>query len=230
MKMSLKKSTVQEHLLKTLQPHLHPQWRGQLQQQSPWQIYEKRAAKHEFLRCMFPMDALIWLGRVHQSGQQKYSKQFRRVYDWLQRPLLPARCAAGIFLPGGYARSIANIKSAPFIVVESDDLLGRSPLTSSEREANKAWSYALIQYLVEAWGLSLRAVIDTGNKSLHAWFDRPNQHTLNCIIHLAESHHIDKQILLYGHAAPLRMPGCIHEKTKQPAELLYLKSYSQITH
>ena len=219
---------LQRHLEQTLQPYHSRDWREQLDQETPWKFHPANQ-RRDFVRCMFYPGDNIWMGGVYDSGKPKHAANFKPAHDQLDMDYQPSRCAAGLFRKDSYQRSQTNVTRTPFVVIESDCMNGYKPVTDSEKERNKASSFALIQYLRDKWGMNLRAVIDSGNKSLHAWFDRPDQHTLDCIIHMAASHQIDEGLLLNCSFSPLRMPGCIHASTNKPAQLLYLKSYSQCT-
>jgi len=212
---------------KRLRPYRRTDWRDHLATSSPWKVYETSSARHEFLRCLFGMLDRVWLGGIYDSGKPHHAPNFKQVYEWMSVPMLPSRCAAGTFKKGSHQRSQGNVRTNPLIVIESDNMQGFNPATPSEKEANKASSFALIQYLRDKWKLNLRAVVDTGNKSLHAWFDHPSSHIMDCLIDMAWSHHIDEGLLTHCQALPLRMPGCIHEKTNIRAELLYLNHNQQ---
>ena len=220
---------LQRHLEQTLQPYRLQHWREQLDQETPWK-FRSGHQRREFIRCMFYPGDRIWMGNVYDSGQPHHCANFKAAYEWLDMDSPPSRCAAGVFRKGSYHRSRDNVLNSPFIVIESDCMNGYKPVTDSEKERNKASSFALIQYLRDKWEMNLRAVIDTGNKSLHAWFDRPSQHVMDCLVHMAQSHNIDEGLVLHCQNSPLRMPNCIHASTNKPAQLLYLKSYSQCTY
>ena len=85
---------------------------------------------------------------------------------------------------------------------------------------------ALFSFLRNEFHLSLRAVIDTGGKSLHGWFDHPTPRATAGLTRLAEGLAIDTNVLANAAAFPLRLPGCLHTTTGQRARLLYLKPIS----
>jgi hypothetical protein len=162
------------------------------------------------------------MGQPYESGKEKHRANFKTCREWLSSDYLPSRIAAGHFKPGSFSRSEENLEDSSFLIVESDDLIGKKPTDAGERNENKSLSYALAGYCQKELGLHLRAVIDTGNKSLHLWFDRPPPNALAAVRTLAAGLRIDTGLLDSCATAPLRMPGCIHEKTKLPATLLYL--------
>ena len=176
---------------------------------------------HDFIISLYQLDDILWLGGQYDSGEEKHRANFRTCAEWLELTELPPRIAPATFHAGSFSRSSINVKTSPFIIIESDDLVGHKPVTLEDRERNKALSHALIGYAQHELGLTLRAVIDTGNKSLHAWFDRPPPSELDAIKKMAAGLRIDLSALDQGHS-PFRMPGCTHDKTNQPARLLYL--------
>jgi hypothetical protein len=162
------------------------------------------------------------MGTPFDTGREKHRENFRTTQEWIEADSLPPRIAAGAFRPGSFSRSKENLDRSSFLIIESDDLIGKKPTNANERNENKALSYALAGYCQQELGLHLRAVIDTGNKSLHLWFDRPPLKALEAVRILAPGLRIDTVLLDSCATAPLRMPGCIHEKTQLPATLLYL--------
>lgn len=176
-----------------------------------------------FLTAFFARGDVVWLGEIHDSGRAEHAEHFRTVGAWMRCDTRPAsRTCAATFQAGSFARTAEAIERVPFIVIEADEppALGRKPETPAEIEACRAWNRAVIRWLAEAAGLPLRAVIDTGNKSLHAWFDHPGENTLADLATVAEPLGIDR--LVTRAAQPLRLPGAIHEKTGRPAEILFL--------
>lgn len=74
--------------------------------------------------------------------------------------------------------------------------------------------------------MNLRAVIDTGGKSLHGWFDRPSPEGIDALKTLLHGLAIDAAVFDRCSSNPLRAPGCQHEGTGKIAQLLYLKPIS----
>ena len=209
-------------LLRKLQPYLSKDWRADLYHSSPIWTETPEESMSAFVSNLFSPEATIWMGEPYDSRQERHQQNFKLTRDWLKQTSLPQRIAAGTFQPGSFSRTKDNLKTSPFIIAESDDLIGHKPTNAGERNENKALSYALAGYCQHELGLHLRAVIDTGNKSLHLWFDRPPPKAFAAVRILAPGLRIDTGLLDSCATAPLRMPGCIHEKTKAPATLLYL--------
>jgi hypothetical protein len=198
-------------------------WRAQLMDESPVLPQQRETIRHDFVKGLFMPDDILWMSKsLTDTGLPEHAKYFRKCSEWIKDPNLPPRIAAGTFRLGSYSRSLGCLKSSPYIVIEADDLIGHKPTTPEECELNKAYCAALIGYAREHLGLVLRAVLDTGNKSLHAWFDRPSEANFEAIKRMAEGLGIDKSVIENCQAMPLRMPGCPHMKTMTPAQLIYL--------
>jgi hypothetical protein len=202
--------------------HHFADWRDALKGGSLVGLEGREHDAHLMASSLFHHEDVLWLGETYESGKEFHRDNFRPCSEWLASNYLPPRLAAGIFKAGSISRSAENVAKSPFIVIESDDLIGHTPTTDKEREQNKAMSFALFFYCQEVLKLHPRAVIDTGNKSLHLWFDRPEPAEFLALLELAEGLRIDKGLLKQCPFSPLRMPGTIHEKTNRPAELLFV--------
>lgn len=204
-----------------IQPYMSESWREDLINSSPYQIDPNADIRKEFIKGMFFPNHTIWMGGVFDSGKPHHTANFKTVRDWLECPILPPRVAAGIFNEHTFSRSIRAVTIEPYIIIESDSMEGVKPETEADKERNKQIFHAFILYAQDKLDLKLRAVIDTANKSLHSYFLKPTDHQLDCLLHMAEAFNLDEGLIRYGAASPLRTPGCIHNKTNRPAELLY---------
>ena len=101
----------------------------------------------------------VWNGGKYDSGKLHHARNFKTPGEWLSRskPLGDFTCPC-TFKPGAISRSKTQIASQPFFVAESD--------TQSHDE-----TCSLFNWMREF--LKLRAIVNTGNKSLHGWFERP---------------------------------------------------------
>lgn len=217
---------IQEILERKLAPYLSSDWQADLWHDSPIRFDHPEAAPHDFIASLFKPDDILWLGDIGDSGKPHHAANFKTCREWLRIDRLPPRIAAGTFHPGSISRGKDSVQTAPFILIESDDLIGHKPSTPEDRERNKCLSHALNGYARDKLGLTLRALIDTGGKSLHAWYDRPPEPAMNALRKMAAGLRIDESILENCQSSPLRMPHCIHEKTQTPARLLYLNPIS----
>lgn len=205
-----------------LAPHLSNDWKYDLWEASEIRIpHDLDEQAHLVARHLFHPDEILWMGKVGDTSKPYHAAHFRPREEWMKETRLPPRMAPGVFRPGSYSRCGENITSAPFILIESDDIIGKKPETQEERNENRQQCAALIGFMRERFSLTLRALIDTGGKSLHAWIDQPPPDELEAIQDVAEGLAIDPPVITAFHN-PLRLPGCVHEGTKQPARLLYL--------
>jgi len=101
----------------------------------------------------------VWNGGKYDSGKPHHARNFKTTGEWLSRskPLGAFTCPC-TFKPGAISRSNSQVASQPFLVVESD--------IQSHGE-----TCSLFNWMREF--LQLRAIVNTGNKSLHGWFERP---------------------------------------------------------
>ena len=197
-------------------------WRVQLMDESPVLPQQRETIRHDFIRGLFKPDDTLWMSKsLTDTGLPWHAKCFRKCSEWIKDPKLPPRIAAGTFREGSCSRSLSCLKSSPYIVIEGDELIGHKPTTQEECELNKEYCAALIGYARCCLGLVLRAVIDTGNKSLHGWFDRPSEAALEPLMSMADGLRIDKAVLENCQAMPLRMPNCPHTETWKIAQLTY---------
>jgi hypothetical protein len=121
-------------------------------------------AAPEFLKRLdvFKRVDHIWIGNERDSGQPKYATHFRTLAEWQKAP--PRRdwaftCGAA-FIPGSFSRSNANVKALRALILESDALGG-------------ADTYAVARWIEENFSLPLLAMVYSGNKSLHCYFNHP---------------------------------------------------------
>ncbi len=209
---------------KILAPFLSSSWKVDFWEDSPTRLDSPDEDDARlFIRALFDPDDLLWLGDQFDSGEPHHAANFRKASQWLTGAKLPPRIASGTFKPASFSRSDSNLITSPFIVIESDDLIGHKPTTDEERTENKKLSAALIRLCRDRLKLTLRAVIDTGGKSLHGWFDRPSDEALKSLLSIAEGLAIDTAVITRA-SNPLRLPGCVHQTTGQAARLHFLNS------
>ena len=158
-----------------------------------------------------PMEYRIWVGNLTDSGRPENAANFKPVAEWLKQDKCPAPfiCPAN-FIEGAYQRNEASILSSRFLIVESDTL-------------SKADISAIFRWLAKSW--KLMAVVDTGNKSLHGWFQKPDG--------LSKKDWVFNKAILEGLGCDTamckptqccRMPGWRREETGKWQSLLYLDS------
>ena len=157
------------------------------------------------LRIFQPED-VVWIGDKTDSGSSHHARHFRAVAEWLKSKSCPGpRIAPATFKAGSYSRGGDNVEAHHLFIVEHDKLGIREQC-------------ALIRY-TRQW-CRLRAVVFTGNKSLHAWFDRPAPEVLEDLLVMLPAWGVDSAG--FRPTQPFRMPGTIHEKSGRYSDLLFL--------
>ncbi len=143
---------------------------------------------------LFGDDDIIWCGRdVRDTGSVKHACRFRPMLEWLTQPKCPGQfICPSAFKPKSYSRSIANVLTRRFLVVESDKL---------RREEIAA----IFRWLEKGISLSLRAIVDTGGKSLHGWFDFPDTNVVAALQNWLPRFGCDPA--MFNPAQPCRLPG-----------------------
>lgn len=155
---------------------------------------------------IFQLDDIVWIGDIKDSGNERHSRHFKPVSEWLKHNSCPGpRITPSTYKSAVYSRSTPNVVNHRFIVIESD--------TRSKRE-----QWAIINIIRKI--TRLRAIIDSGNKSLHAWFDRPNVEVLEKFKRIVLNIGADPAGL--RPTQPFRMPGIPRENSNTFTNLLYL--------
>ena len=172
-----------------------------------------------FISGLFDPEEVIWTGDIYDTGESHHNKHFRTTQKTLTTIdsgfIQPQRISPSTFKPNSYSRTKENIHQLKYLLIEADDF-------STDPQENMKWNAGLIAFCRVDLEMTLRAVIMTGSKSLHAWFDPlPPDHMVE-LNTLAEGFGIDTATL-NNPAAPLRLPHCKHEKTSNRAQLLFLQ-------
>ena len=157
---------------------------------------------------LWPADSTVWIGDVYSSGQPNHATHFRPVSDWYQiGPAMGNYTCGAAFKPGSYRRSNELIQGKRFLVVESDSL-------------KKDEIGAVFAYMNNRLHYNLHAIIDTGGKSLHGWFDCPRDKVLEDRLKAALTvFGCDPKLFTYSQ--PVRVPGAFREGKLQ--RLVWLK-------
>jgi hypothetical protein len=157
-----------------------------------------QAQRRLFLTTLFQPHDVLWMGEVFQ-------KSFLTLEEWLKRPAIfgcfVSHCT---FKPKSKSRCNDNVAERKYLVVESDELKPHEVM-------------AVFRALEQHHGLTLRALVNTGGKSIHAWFKW-------------EGDAGDWAAVLKGYkcdpatlrpSQPVRLPGIIRPDTGRPQELLF---------
>lgn len=162
-----------------------------------------------YLIALFPEDVTIWVGRdLYDSGKPTHRHRFRTAAEWLRSGRQPgAYIGPNRFKPGSFRRSNENVANSDFLVVESDEL-GRDEIGAVFRWMEQAFA-----------DVRLRAVVDTGGKSLHGWFDYPSANTAAALT--VSLPRLGCDPAMFRPAQPSRLPGVIRPETGRYQRLIY---------
>lgn len=165
-----------------------------------------------FITRLFNIGDIVWLGEPEDSGNEnKHRHHFETVKDWDMLAHLYGNpfhyTTASTYNPGSYSRSNANVLTTPYLIVEGDKVLGKEPETNEEKLANKNACGAIFNWLRSKCGLNLRAVVDSGNKSLHGWYDMPNPAKFEELKIILPAMGCDRA--MFKPSQPARLPGVI---------------------
>ncbi|HRH95387.1 MAG TPA: hypothetical protein PLB55_05600 [Prosthecobacter sp.] len=160
-------------------------------------------------------DGVIWVGDKYDSGSPQHAKHWRSIAEWREEPepnLGPYVCTS-TFKPGAFARSNDQIVERKFFVVECDaideivatKLAAKEELTHEDKRRNKDLSVAILLWLRDAVGLRLRAVVDSGNKSIHGHFEMPPDNVRQELEVILPALKCDPAA--WRPSQPVRMPG-----------------------
>ena len=175
---------------------------------SPIPIPEPGVAQALAIVALFrPLDT-VWIGGHYDSGQPRHARHFRTAREWLRGGVItgPRICPAS-FVPGVIARAARTVRHWRFLVVESDSL-------------SKPQQGAVIRWLRDLCHYRLRAVVDTGGRSLHAWFDHPSLREVEFLKACFPKLDIDAAVL--QPAQPCRLPGWPRDDSGTLPTLIYL--------
>jgi hypothetical protein len=150
-----------------------------------------------FLTTLFEPNDVIWIGEVFQ-------KNFLTLEAWLEKPAIfgcfISHCT---FKPGSKSRCNDNVAEHKYLVVESDKLKPHEVM-------------AVFRALEDHHGLTPRALVNTGGKSIHAWFEwRGDSADWAAVL---QGYQCDPATL--RPSQPVRLPGIIRPDTGRPQELL----------
>lgn len=159
-----------------------------------------------FLSTLYRPDDVVWIGDKTDSGQPHHASNFRRVSDWLESEPAGRLVSLSTFKAGSISRGNDSIDQHRFIVLESDSL----PISKQPAAINFCREFT-----------KLKAIIHSGNKSLHAWFERPADDVLDQLKVILPALGIDLAGLDRP-AQPYRMPGFARETGGGFTGLLWL--------
>lgn len=194
------------------------------------------------LSALYGPEDIIWIGERGDSGKPENAANFRPVSQWLNAPVFPGPliCPA-TFQPGVFRRTNENVLSRPYLVLEGDSvdavcgekqahmaakkkreepLAPEDELTEADKARNRACCLAVIRWLCWECKLTLRAIVNTTGKSLHGWFDMPDEIVMAQLKVVLPAFGFDTSTLKASQ--PVRLPGAKRPDTRRWQRLIYL--------
>lgn len=165
--------------------------------------------QHRYIFDLFNDDDVLWCApSVKCTGARWHDKYFHKAARWAREYKCPgAFICPNTFEAGTFSRSDANIARRRFLVVESDTL-------------SRDQVGAVFKWMIVCLGMSLRAVVNTGGRSLHAWFTYPSEGLPEKLRIILEG--LGCEPAMFRPAQPCRLPGVRRPDTGCWQELLYL--------
>ncbi|MDF1659965.1 MAG: hypothetical protein P1U58_20285 [Verrucomicrobiales bacterium] len=213
---------------KSALPSLIEKWKwspDEVRDDSPTQVDEYAHKPSVFISSLFSPFDLVWSGEVFQSGEA-HSDRWRTVSAWSETPAekIGPMITPSTWKGGTFSRRRENIMEAPFIVLDFDSIptTGRAPETPEEKKRLACESLAITRWLREKCDWSLSAILWTGSKSLHVWFEMPPEDHLEALRESMTALGVDPS-LIGRPEHPSRLPGMTHEKTGGLSRTLWLQ-------
>ncbi len=163
--------------------------------------------RRQFIGGLFALDDVVWCGTKFHSGQPKHARHFRPAADWILSASAWPFISHCTFRAGAFSRCKESVVERKYLVIESDTL------TFEQTLAVFSWLHNAHE------GMRLRAVVFSGKKSLHGWFDWPDndEHELAAMLRGLQCDPATMR-----QSQPVRLPGVIRPETGKLQELLYL--------
>lgn len=166
---------------------------------------------------LFPLSGILWIAPdIYQTGKPEHAKFFRTRAEWQGQTFTApgTRIAPSSFKPGSSSRCAGSVEAHLFTVIETDEI-GEGELYASKDEF-----CCLIRWLREGCGWHLAAVVDSGRRSLHAWFRHPGHADMTQLAEHVAALGLDSK---FSEASqPWRLPGPMRENATTRQCLLYL--------
>jgi hypothetical protein len=106
---------------------------------------------------------LIWIGSLEESGTPDHAMNFKTRNEWLEKAhSYGPQISPCVFKDTNGNRKKSLVESRDYFIAESDPKADGTGLTREQFGI-------IIEWIRKR--TTLRAIVDTGGKSLHAWFD-----------------------------------------------------------
>jgi hypothetical protein len=145
------------------------------------------------IQHLFEPGDVIWTGNTYDSGKPWHTRHFKTAKEWVEkRSITDPFIVPSTFKPGSVSRSKSNVLLRRYLVVESDTVPAEDFLS-------------IINWCRQF--MPLHAVVHTGGKSRHGWFDttclNPEAWTeLRSILPALQA-----DSALFRESQPVRLPG-----------------------
>jgi hypothetical protein len=187
-----------------------------------WELYFK-CGPVRFLSALYHPDAILWTGEIWNSGNPRHTHRWKPLSEWsLKKEPIGPLVAPGIWPPGTLSRSKSNVIGAPYVVLDFDEIDGIKPETPEGIQVLQRRSIAIIRWIRAELNWNLAAIVQTGHKSLHAWFHTPPLEVLQSIKPIAKILGVDP-CLIDNPAQPCRLPMQRHHKTGNLSRVFWLQ-------
>lgn len=157
-----------------------------------------RASWDVFLN-LWNLTDYLWVGDVWDTGDKK-QKHFARQLEWrlTNTDFYHNRFTTGsTFKPDSHDRTLTNVLEHKYTVIEFDWL-------DQDPEINKQKAAAIFNYCRLQAGYPLRMVVDSGNKSIHGWFENTGKMNEDARYFLR---HLGADTNTMRPSQPVRLPG-----------------------
>jgi hypothetical protein len=193
-----------------------------LREMSPAPLPNDPAEGWRSLLRLFKEDDVVWIGGKYdscgadapESKKECCRRHFRTAGEWQKEREAPEQFTCpSVFKPGTHSRCNEAVMARRYLVIESDVL-------------SKDQMCGVFQWCRQF--MRLRAIMDTGRRSLHGWFEAPPPEVeaeLKIILPNLGRRPEDPPTLdpaLFKLAQPCRLPGAWREPGKVRQALLYL--------
>ena len=164
---------------------------------------------------LFSPDDVVWIGAKKNDSAsdtmpskwiEHCKTRFRRPADWLSEKECPGVLTCpSTFKDGGHSRRDSEVMHRRFLVIESDTL-------------DKNQVCAVFKWTEQF--AKIRAIVDTGGKSLHGWFEMPQPDVLGQLKTILPQ--LGGDDAMFVPSQPCRLPGAYRADTGRIQSLLYL--------
>jgi len=164
---------------------------------SPVSLDDRMEQDWRLLLSLFAkVEGLVWIGDKYDSGKPHHARNFKPVSEWLSQKAVqgPLICPC-TFMPGSFSRSQKQVLRRLYLVVESDTL--------DHKECCSIFMW-MRKYL------TLRAIVNTGGKSLHGWFQAPNPNQEAELRVILPALGFDPA--MFRDSQPCRLPGVLRSR------------------